>query len=772
MIDIDQGNYSAIENIKSKSEEYEKKDIDPIRFKAFRVSMGVYEQRKKETYMVRTRIPGGVITLKQFQRISELAKKYANGKVKFTSRQDIQFQSVNLEDAYPIMRSLIDIGIITKGTGGNTVRNIECSPLSGVSLDDVFDVTPYMKAATNYLIKDPTTMNMPRKYKIAFSNSPEDTGNATISDLGFIAKIVDGKRGFELYGGGGFGGSPRVSLKLRNFVDAEDILYYIQAMKNLFEAEGDRNNKNKARIRFIVMRLGEKKFIERFDEEVDKLKSKGGLGIHVNKDEFIVNHTSQVVEDVKISGEFRNLLFPQKQVGYYSVYVHPQSGNLSTENLDKVLNFIENLDYEVSIRTTNTQGFFVRDLKEQDAEKLISVINKFTSKYNIDNSLTCVGASTCQLGLCLSQNLLKAIKQKFKDAPSSIKDALPRLYISGCPNSCAQHEKGAIGLHGRAKRTQKGLIPMYSVSFGGKVGSNSARMGKNYGDIPAKKVPDFLYKLSSLKIDSGYKDFYEFLDRKSLDIKILIDNYNDINKFADDDDVYFDFGSNEKFSLKGRGPGECSTGVMDVIKLDLSNAASYLKKYKKINKDSDLYSSAVSSARALLVLRGIDTNRDREIFEEFCKNFVDTGYVKSSIKKLFQGLIDYKIGDLDSIHDKFDDVEYLYNRVNAMYESLNGKLDITLPKENDVQFKNTSKDNRNDKKNYEVIDFRGVKCPINFVKVKIELSKINSGEKRGFYLDDGDPISNVPESVEKEGHKIISIDRSYNGYNLLVVEKK
>ncbi|WP_446897934.1 sulfurtransferase TusA family protein [Clostridium sp. LBM24168] len=770
MIDINQDNYNAIESIKDKSEQYERKDIDPVRFKAFRVSMGVYEQRKKETYMVRTRIPGGVISLKQFQCLSELAKKYAKGKLKFTSRQDIQFHSIDLQDAYPIMKSLIDVGIITKGTGGNTVRNIECSPLSGVSLDNVFDVTPYMKAATNYLIKDPTTMNMPRKYKIAFSNSQADTGNATISDLGFIARIVDGKRGFELYGAGGFGGSPRVALKLRDFVNAEDILYYIQAMKNLFEAEGDRTNKNKARIRFILMRLGEKKFIERFDEEVDKLKSKGGLDIHIDEDEFIVNRTSQIVEDVKISGELGNILFPQKQAGYYAVYVHPQSGNLNADNLDEVLDFVKNLGYEISIRVTNTQGFFIRDLKEQDAQKLISVIDKFTSRYNMDNSLTCVGASTCQLGLCLSQNLLKGIKEKFKEAPSNIKAALPRMYISGCPNSCAQHEKGTIGLHGRAKRTKEGLIPMYSVLLGGKVGSNSARMGEDYGDIPAKKIPDFLYELASLKVNLGYEDFYEFLNSKSLNIKELVSRYTNIDKFAGETDIYFDFGSCERFSLKGRGPGECSSGVMDVIRLDLSNAEDYLEKYRKTNKNSDLYSSAVSSARTLLVLRGVDTNKDREIFEQFIKNFVDEGYLKVSIKELFQSLIDYKMGDLDNLYDKLPEVEYLYNKVKAMHESLNGKLDITLPKEESVQLKDEDK---NDGENgYKIIDFRGVKCPINFVKVKIELSKIKSGETRGFYLDDGEPISNVPQSVKKEGHKIISIDTNYDGYNLLVVEKK
>ncbi|CAB1240184.1 Sulfite reductase [Clostridiaceae bacterium BL-3] len=777
MINISEDHYKSIEDIKEKSQQYLNNAIDPVRFKAFRVSMGVYEQRKKETYMVRTRIPGGVITLEQFKRISELAEKYAKGKLKFTSRQDIQFQSVDLKDAYPIINSLIEVGIITKGTGGNTVRNVECSPLSGVSTDDVFDVTPYVKAATNYLIKDPTTMNMPRKYKIAFSNSPEDTGNATISDLGFIAKIVDGRRGFEVYGAGGFGGSPRVALKLKDFIPADEILYYIQGLKNVFEVEGDRTNKNKARIRFILMRLGEKKFVEELSSEINKLKEKGGLNIQVDENEFILHPDAKIVRDVNVDEKPKNVLFPQKQEGYYSVYVHPQSGNLKVESLNKVLAFIENLNYKTSIRVTNTQGFFIRDLKKKDAEALIEITGSFTSIYNIDNSVTCVGASTCQLGLCLSQNLLKAIKKEFEGTSPEIKAALPRLFISGCPNSCAQHEKGALGLHGRARRTKNGLVPMYSISFGGKIGSNVARMGDTYGDVPAKKVPLFIHELAELKINSGYEDFYDFLDNRSSDIKTLMSKYTDVDKFVEDPDIYFDFGACERFSLKGRGPGECSSGVMDVIKLDLSNAKSSLEKYKDTKQNSDLYSSALSSARTLLVLRGVDSNKDREIFEEFNKNFVETGYVKPSIKKLFGDLIDYKIDGTNDISSKASEVEYLYNKVDAMYRSLNGKLEITLPKEENTQSKSYNEDNGevNDHDkigDLKIVDLRGVKCPINFVKVKIELSKVKSGQKLGFYLDDGDPINNVPQSVKNEGHKVIFKDTNYDGYNLLVIQKK
>ncbi len=478
-----------------------------------------------------------------------------------------------------------------------------------------------------------------------------------------------------------------------------------------------------------------------------------------------------IVKNFEVSKELQNVLFPQKQQGYYCVYIHPQSGNFDVNNLDKILNFIDDLKYKISLRITNTQGFFVRDLKETDAESLINIIDNFTSKYNIDNSLTCAGPSTCQLGLCLSQNLLAAIKKEFKNALPEIKSALPRLYISGCPNSCAQHEKAKIGLHGRANRTQKGLVPMYSISFGGKVGSGGAKMGDYYGDIPAKKVPLFLHELATLKINSGYKDFYEFLDSKSSDIKDLVSKYT-LDNFSKGDDIYFDFGCQERFSLKGRGPGECSTGVIDVIKLDLSNAKSSLEKYKNTKENLHLYSSALSSARTLLVLNGIDTNKDREIFEEFSRNFIDTGYVKTSIKKLFDSLIDYKIGNTADISDKLSEIEYLYDKVDAMYKSLNGKLDITLPKEKNAVLEVDTKDNVEIKNNYKVIDFRGVKCPINFVKVKIELSKINSGEKIGFYIDDGDPINNVPESVKKEGHSIVSIDTNYDGCNLLIVEKK
>lgn len=766
MVNITKESYKVIDDFKEKAELYMNGKLDSTRFKAFRVSMGVYEQRTSDTYMVRTRIPGGVITLEQFKQINDISKKYANDYIRFTSRQDIQFQSVELKDVHNIMNELIEVGIITKGTGGNTVRNVECSPLSGVSVGDIFDVTKYMSEVTNYLLKDPSTMNLPRKYKIGFSNTSEDTANATISDLGFIAKVVDGEKGFEVYGGGGFGGNPKVSLKLADFICAKDVLYYVQAMKELFEKEGDRSNKNKARIRYIVDRLGEEKFKQLFEKELGRIKEDKKLDLVIDDacdKKYVENSKTS-----KISKANKSVLFPQKQTGYNSVYIHPQGGNLESENLEKILNFVLKLDYKVSVRLANTQSFFVRDLLEEDAKKLLKIISLFSSNYNIYNSVTCVGASTCQLGLCLSQNLLSAIKEEFKEYGQEIKASLPRLFISGCPNSCGRHQIGKIGLSGRAKRTQDGLMPSYSVSFGGSVGSGGAKIGKVYGDIPAKKIPKYLVELAELKNDSGQESFEKFLENSEIDIKNLTNKYGKMETLKENADLYYDFGASEKFSIEGRGPGECSTGVFDVIKLDLSNAESSLLKFKESQKSQDIYDAAVSSARTLLVLKGIDTSKDREIFKEFNINFVDTGYVKKDVLKLFDILLDYKLGDVDDITSKVAEVEYLYNKVKDMYESLNGKLEITLPKMDSIK----KEEEVSMSKEYEVIDFRGVTCPMNFVKVKIQLSKIKSGEKRGFYLDDGDPIKNVPLSVSNEGHKVISIDNNYEGYNLLVVEKK
>lgn len=526
----------SVEEYKNNLQQYKEGKLKE--FKPFSAFMGIYKEGPKDTFMVRPRIPGGVITLDQLKALNEIAKKYAEGKLRFTTRQDIQLHSVKIEDLDKVVDDLIKAGLTTKGAGGDGVRNVACSPLSGVAQDEVFDVTPYMLEVCNYMLIDPENLHLPRKYKISFSNNAKDTANATIADIGFIAKMVDGKKGFEVYGGGGLGVGARLALKLEDFIPDSDALYYIQAMRNVFAKEGDRTNRQKARLRFVVQRLGESDFIQLFKEELQLLKMNDDLKLHINADE--INSTILKHDRTQLDSPYKNVVIPQKQPGLYSVYIHPQNGNMLAERMDEVIKFLENLDYKTNIRATMTQGFYVRDLQEKDIEGLMQLIKAFSSRYDIDNSITCAGPTICNFGINNSQGMLNQIIQTFESQPADIKEALPKIQISGCYNSCGHHQKGLIGVTGKRKRTNDGIVPTYAISFNGRVGLN-ATFGQVYGEIPAKKMPEFLLELARLKVNSGHDEFVDFIERKEQEVKDLIALYSSIETIDANPDLYMDF---------------------------------------------------------------------------------------------------------------------------------------------------------------------------------------------------------------------------------------
>lgn len=753
---------------REKAEAYLRGETDGLRFKTYRVSMGIYEQRKSNTFMVRARIPAGVVSLPQLETIHALAEQFG-GFVHITTRQDIQFQGVTLAQTVQILEALGEAGIVTRGTGGNTTRNVGCAPRSGVEPGEAFDVTPHAEAVTNYLLKDPSSFNLPRKFKLAFSNTPSDDGNATIADLGFIAKIKDGQRGFEVYGGGGLGGQSRPSLLLQEFIPETEVLYAVQAMKTLFEMEGDRSNKHKARIRHIVHRIGEEAFIRRYQALFEELFKEKKLTLLLSEDARSEEGGSGT-EDTGCTSILMEqpLVFPQKQKGLYSVYVHPERGNLRAVDLKTMVVWLKNAR-RPSIRLTNTQGLMVRDLTSTEAEGFLNLIKPFASSFDVDNAIACAGASTCQLGLCRSQDLLCAVKKRFEEVPESVKSQLPRLYISGCPNACGQHFKGAIGLSGKALRTADGLVPFYTIYLGGRTQAPRAQLAQPMGDIPARKVPDFLAALAELRLKGTTESFEAFIDESAEAVLSLIQAFNSVEPRQENPELYYDFGADTPFTLKGRGPGECSAGVLDVIQMDLSNADKALADYKADKDSQHLYRGALSASRALLILKGIDTAKDREIFDGFIRHFVREGYLKPDIETVKDCLLDYKLGDLSNLDAYAEDIVYWVDRVKAMYASLNPQLEITLEKEarKTVSEAETPKDICTD-----IQDLRGVPCPMNFVKAKVILSALSSGETAAFYLDDGEPIQNVPRSLQGEGHEILELNEQYPGYNLLRVRKK
>lgn len=508
-----------IENYREKIKEYREKGEEELAFKSFGAVTGVYQERSGRTYMVRPRTPGGIIELAQLKAISKIAGKYSKGQIRFTTRQDIQFHQVDLEDTIKIIDELKKAHIFTVGTGGNSARNVACSPLAGMEKEEAFDVTPYALASTNYIVKDENSVKLPRKLKLSFSGTEEDTGNTAFADLGFIAVKEGGKEKFRVFIGGGFGGGSRLSIELQEKIDPKDILYYTEAVKEFFYKEGDRENRGKARFRHLVKKYGEEEFLRRFytylekakkldlDMDTGKLLSEKDLPSFGQK----INFTSSKVIETKFSG-------------VYALYIHPRKGKLKTGDLNKIIHYIEGLSYDVSIRITPTQGFLLRGIRGEEVENLLKIIGPFTSEYPIENSLVCVGADTCRTGIGSSQKLFQRILNRFGKAPHDIKIQLPKLYISGCPSSCGQHLRGEIGFSGKLKKLNGKTESVYLLYLGGAVGKNR-KLAEKRGEIAARDIPSFLYDLAELKRKSCIEKFDVFSRQNQGEIDRLIETY-------------------------------------------------------------------------------------------------------------------------------------------------------------------------------------------------------------------------------------------------------
>ena len=250
----------------------------PVAFRAYRVPMGIYEQRTAGKYMVRIRIGAGMVLPFQLERVAELSKTYGDGIIHVTTRQDIQIHRVNIEDTPDVLERLLEVGLSSRGGGGNTVRNVTACARAGVCPKEEFDVAPYAVAAAEYLLQDRSSFNLPRKYKIVFSGCSADCAYASVADVGFFAHCRNGVKGFSVYAGGGLGPNAAVAVKIEDFVEGREIFEVAEAVKRLFDKHGDRANKHKARLRYVLARVGAEEFVELYKKEREILKTDGLSG--------------------------------------------------------------------------------------------------------------------------------------------------------------------------------------------------------------------------------------------------------------------------------------------------------------------------------------------------------------------------------------------------------------------------------------------------------------------------------------------------------------
>ena len=722
---------------------YQQQTVSSTEFKAFRVPMGVYEQRKNEVYMARIRATGGVIKPEQLLRVIDIAKENGSNLLHITTRAEVQILNLQLDKMENVLRQLQEAGLSTKGGGGNTVRNIIVSEFSGIDKGEVFDTTPYAIALANAVVPEPDSYLMPRKMKIAFSSNDKFIDYAGINDIGFVAQIKDGKRGFKVYIGGGAGSKPSVGWLWRDFLPAEDLYALVKAMKKFFIDHGNRKDKYKARIRFIFYKLGKEETFRLIDEYFEREKA------------TLPSPSLKGRESSPFKGELERV--------FASLVVPITLGNIRLDDEEKVgalkdlIRFVAQFG-DNTLRFTTRQNIRLRNIPAEAQDELSKYIKRyvpenFSKPAVINNIVSCTGADTCRLGICLSKGLTNAIIKALEKSGLDLdllQDA--RINVSGCPNLCGQPLWSDLGFVGKVLHTDH-VYPAYQVYVGANY-TDSPALAESIGTISAYDTPKFVVDLVRKFSEAKPQTFNSWLRSAEgrATAEELIAKYKDIPPFAEDKNYYFDWGSDEVFNVTKRGKPECSAGLFDMIQVDQDAI--------KEARDKSAYDVIFHASRMLLVTRGLDPQDAAGVFDAFTEHFINTGYVDSAFKALIsQAKAEGNQGSYDNAK-----ANALADAVIELYQGMDDSLNFKASPQPSHEGKGGGRD--------RLKDLRGVLCPMNFVKTKLELATMKSGEVLEIWLDDGKPIENVPGSVKLEGHEILSQTQHTDGYWQVIIKKK
>lgn len=551
-------------------------EFNETEFLAYRLKQGVYGQRQPDAQMMRIKIPFGGLKADQLDALGEVAAQFVPlNKGHVTTRENIQFHHVKLQDAAEVMRVLARVGLTTREACGNTVRNVTGCALAGVCSDEMFDVTPYAAAYARYFVRHPYTQALPRKLKTAFSGCARDCAITGIHDVGFIPKMQDGHPGFEIKVGGGTSIMPKIAPTLYDFVPVEDYLRVTEAVIRVFHHTDElRKNKMKARIKFHVARVGIDAFREQVEEEMSHewaQRSFDPSSLLFIEDESLDApplHGSH--PNGPASSEFDHWaetnVVDQKQRGYKAVNVKLYQGDIQAEQFHRLAD-ISRTYAGGRARITHQQNLTFRWVPDAALRSLWNELNGIgfgsSGVHEISDVVSCPGTDSCKLGITSSMGLGRALMDRIDRM--SIDDPLTRrmhVKMSGCPNGCGQHHVADIGFHGAASKAPGGQVPAYELFLGGSYEEGDTRIGlRTKTKVPAKRVPDAFEKVlhfywSQRHEGEEFKDFAARLGPAQFEP--LLKEFNEVGELNRETlHDYIDWDKTVKYKLE-RGEGECA----------------------------------------------------------------------------------------------------------------------------------------------------------------------------------------------------------------------
>lgn len=602
--------------------------------------------------MQRIKLPYGGMSPEQMEVLADLAEEYADGILHVTTRQDFQLHFVHIEDTPDLMRRLAAVGVTTREACGNSIRNVTACPLAGVCRTEPFDVAPYAKALMLFLLGHPDVQDFGRKFKPAFSGCEgEACGLVQIHDAGYVAKVDEnGRRGFKVVVGGGLGTVPHQAEVLSEFTPVEEFLIEIQAVARIFARLGEKKNRNRARIKFLVAKLGIEEFRRMVEEEKATIphdpRHLGMVG-----DDLPVTAGPPVRDPSALNGQpraegfddwHRTNVQPQRQDGYAVVTVNLPLGDLTADQARSLADIAAQYAGD-NVRTSVDQNIVLRFIAEGDLPEVHRRLQQaglaIPGAGTIVDVTACPGTDTCKLGIASSRGLAGVVRDQLTRKSAQLDQAVTDLSvkISGCFNSCAQHHIADIGFYGNARAGSDGRrVPHFQVVLGGERQHNAGHYGMAVGAVPSKNAPQVIDALTDAYVAGRehaetFRDWSQRQGKRAL--RGLLEPFMDVPDFASNPEFYTDHSDARLFTMGDLGVGECAGEVVSLFGIEIMKAESEVFEAQvalEEEGDPDLaedhaYRAMLAAARALVRTEYIDVSEEPDdIVAEWKTRFFDT----------------------------------------------------------------------------------------------------------------------------------------------------